>query len=115
MSDYKFEILSKLVQYDDFEPEIKLFGDKLELYENMLHNMDWYEHLVVRRLINNAREIIITDKGRNYYFDMLLPQRTQHIVTSGTDRRHTQSIMYGIIGALIGALATIIVFKLGGH
>lgn len=121
MPNYKFEILSELVKHDDYMLEKDLFGENLEKYANILSKLDWHENLVDRMFLAGDWKIRLTDKGRKYYFDELLPQRQQMLVTNTPnikekkhpnryinwvlDNKDIIGIILTIIGIIVGVLA----------
>ena len=80
MSDYKFEILTELVKYDDFKDNRKLFGKNVEKYEIVLRYL--FDNKLIDRIIieeKGTEQTKITNKGRIYYYDSLLPTRNPAI------------------------------------
>lgn len=85
MSDYKFEILSELVKHDDFANDSELFWKKVDAYEETLQEL-FDNELIEREFVANKnsygkwyntgiKQTKITLKGRNYYYESLLPTR----------------------------------------
>ncbi|MBV6438784.1 MAG: hypothetical protein EPGJADBJ_00411 [Saprospiraceae bacterium] len=84
MSDYRFDVLSILVKHDDFVEDNKLFGEDIKKYEEtleVLYVVDLIERITEVNGIE-VKKTKVTFRGRNYYYDELLPRRQQILQTN---------------------------------